>query len=139
MSKKTTISKNTKAPKNDCQPCKARCCRYVSLEIDTPEDEQDFDNIKWYVIHKNISVYTSEGKWYLMVKSKCEYLAKDNKCSIYRQRPQICREHSTDGCEYYGDDNFYDDLIESKEDLARYRQHHKQNKKQKKKGTNYPN
>jgi len=37
--------------------CKGLCCRYFAFPIETPEDWDDYDDIRWYLAHKNISVF----------------------------------------------------------------------------------
>ena len=32
--------------------------------------------------------------------TRCKYLTKKNLCGIYFDRPKICREYTTDDCEY---------------------------------------
>lgn len=103
-----------------CEGCDAQCCKYVSLEIDTPEDLEDFENIKWYVCHKNVQVYVGEDKkWYLEFSTPCRYLDKNNKCSIYDKRPQICRDYSANDCTFH---NKYVELFrfEKIEDVEEY-------------------
>ena len=49
------------------------------------------------------------GHWYLLVHTTCKHLQADNRCGIYHTRPQICRDYSTDNCEYE-DDWVYDHI-----------------------------
>ena len=35
----------------NCEGCDAKCCKHVAVEIDEPEEKEDFENIKWYVCH----------------------------------------------------------------------------------------
>lgn len=71
------------------------------MEIDIPENLEDLENIKWYVCHKNVSVYIDEeDKWYLEFATPCEFLDENNKCSIYDKRPQICRDYSANDCTF---------------------------------------
>jgi len=83
-----------------CDHCTGKCCRYFSLPIDTPRTWDDYDSIRWYLAHGETLVYTVKGTWYLLVKSRCKYLAGDHRCRIYFNRPRICREYSTSECEY---------------------------------------
>ena len=48
----------------------------------------------------------------------CEHLDGYN-CGIYENRPNICREYSTDNCEY-GDEGFYDKYFETAEQVWEY-------------------
>ncbi len=35
--------------------------------------------------------------------TKCKYLASDNRCRIYYNRPKVCEGYTTDECEYDSD------------------------------------
>lgn len=76
-----------------CHKCTALCCRYYALEIDTPEDREDFEALKWYLIHKNSWIWVDDDEWFLQVEQVCRYLGPKNECTIYDRRPQICREY----------------------------------------------
>jgi Fe-S-cluster containining protein len=118
-----------KAPKPDrkdvpkganlCDYCTGKCCHYIALPIDTPENWKEFDYIRWYLSHEDISVFVEDGNWYLMVHRKCEYLLPDNRCGIYEVRPQICRDYTTDSCEYE-DEYIYEKIFESEQQLFDY-------------------
>jgi Fe-S-cluster containining protein len=86
-----------------CRKCTGMCCRYYALQLDTPEDWDDFDNIRWYLSHENTTIFVEDGKWYLNVHTPCRYLSqKDYLCQNYQLRPQICRKYDTDGCDRTG-------------------------------------
>ena len=92
-----------------CKNCDGKCCRYFALPIDTPEDWDDFDDIRWYLCHENVTVFVEEGDWYLNVKNKCRYLSeKDYCCGNYQIRPRICRKYDTENCDLTGDDYGYE-------------------------------
>ncbi len=85
------------------------CCTYVTQALDTPRSMEDFDTLLWQVSHENIQLYKDEGDWYLLINNSCLHLQTDGRCGIYEIRPQICREHSNDDCEFNspaGDDDF---------------------------------
>ena len=46
-----------KLKKSLCDKCNGLCCRYFALPIDTPEDREDYDDIRWYLCHKDITVF----------------------------------------------------------------------------------
>ncbi|MBL4886037.1 MAG: YkgJ family cysteine cluster protein, partial [Planctomycetaceae bacterium] len=94
-----------------CDYCTAKCCRYFALPIETPDSREEMDNIRWYMLHEHVSIFVDDGDWYLMVHTKCRKLRDDNLCGIYETRPEICREYSSDNCEYDGD-GCYDQLFE---------------------------
>lgn len=103
-----------------CDQCSALCCRYFVLEIDTPETRRAYDDIRWYLIHENVFVFIEKKKWYLGIYSRCKHLQMDNRCGIYETRPKICREYSTDNCDYHGGEYDWDILFSSAEQLERY-------------------
>jgi len=82
-----------------CQVCGAKCCRYVAVEIDKPTTAEDFDDIRWYVAHENVTVFIEDGDWFICFDSKCQYLTPENTCSAYEHRPKICADHSVEDCE----------------------------------------
>ena len=102
-----------------CQHCTAKCCRYFALPIETPKSKKDFEYMRWYLIHGRISIFVDGETWYLMVHNVCDHLQDDNRCGIYQTRPQICRDYTTDDCEYDGDGQ-YDMLFESADQIAEF-------------------
>ena len=102
-----------------CQHCTAKCCRYFALPIETPKITKDFEYMRWYLIHGRISIFVDGETWYLMVHNVCDHLQEDNRCGIYQTRPQICRDYTTDDCEYDGDGQ-YDMLFECADQIAEF-------------------
>lgn len=102
-----------------CEHCTAKCCRYFALPIEEPKKRKDFDFIRWYLLHQYASVFIEDGSWYLLVHTDCKHLQDDNRCGIYETRPQICRDYTTDNCEYE-DDWTYDRYFETPEQIAEY-------------------
>ena len=102
-----------------CEYCSAKCCRYFALPIDAPETFADYEYIRWYLLHDRASVFREDEDWYLLVHTTCKHLQYDNRCGIYETRPQICREYSTNDCEYE-DDWTYDFYLETPEQVYEY-------------------
>ncbi len=102
-----------------CDHCTAKCCRYFALPIEIPEEWRDFEFIRWYLLHERATVFTDEGDWYLMVHTACRHLQADHRCGIYDTRPHICREYSTDNCEYE-DDWTYENYFEIPDQIHEY-------------------
>jgi uncharacterized protein len=102
-----------------CDHCPAKCCRYFALPIDTPTSRKDFEYLRWYLLHDKASVFTEDGTWYLLVHTVCQHLGEDHRCGIYETRPQICRDYSTDKCEYE-DEWCYEHYWETPEQVAEY-------------------
>jgi uncharacterized protein len=104
----TKMAKN-KQTKSLCDKCTGLCCRYIALPIDTPETRKDYDDIRWYLCHENISVFVEDGDWYISVKNVCRHLCPETcKCLIYPKRPEICRRHKAKGCERDTDEYDYE-------------------------------
>ena len=88
-------------PENKCSFCKgSTCCTYVTQAIDTPRSKVDFEHLLWQVSHHNVSVYKDEDGWCLLFDTTCKHLQPNGACGIYENRPQICRDHSNDYCEF---------------------------------------
>jgi Fe-S-cluster containining protein len=102
-----------------CEFCTGKCCRYFCLPIDTPETWDDYDSIRWYLAHGQTLVYVEKKTWYLLVFTRCKFLTRDNRCGIYLNRPKICREYSTDDCEYDSEWEF-EKIFETPEQIWEY-------------------
>lgn len=103
-----------------CDECAALCCRYIAMPLDNPKDVEDYDNIRWYLLHENIVVFIEDKQWYIGIMTKCKHLQPDNRCGIYHTRPRICRSYTTDNCDYHGGDYDYEVLFTSGEQLREY-------------------
>ena len=108
-------------PEGDClcEYCPAKCCRYFALPIEEPGNAKDFDYMRWYLLHDRASIFVENENWYILVHTTCKHLQADNRCGIYETRPEICREYSTDGCEY-DDDTTYEKYFETPEQIAEF-------------------
>ena len=62
---------------------------------------------------------SEDDDWYLLVHTKCKHLGEDNLCQIYDTRPQICRDYTTENCEYE-DDWTYEKYFETPEQVEEY-------------------
>lgn len=102
-----------------CDHCTAKCCHYFALPIDTPTERRDFDYLRWFLLHDRASAFTDDDTWYLLVHTTCKHLQPDHRCGIYETRPQICRDYSTDNCEF-DDDAVYDRYFETPEQVVEY-------------------
>ena len=109
MTKKIPIivekSKSKRAPKmtpeTKCSFCTgSTCCTYVTHQIDAPRSKHDFEHMLWQVSHNNLSVYKDDDGWFLLIDGTCQHLQPGGGCGIYDARPEVCREHSNDYCEY---------------------------------------
>jgi Fe-S-cluster containining protein len=104
---------------NLCEHCTAKCCRYFALPLETPTELDDYNNMRWYMLHGRVAVFVEGEDWYLMVYGDCQHLLPDNRCGIYEDRPGICRTYTTDDCEFE-DDAVYDKFFETPEQVWEY-------------------
>lgn len=87
--------------KNKCSLChNSKCCTYVTQQIDTPRSMADFDVLLWQLAHRDVQAYQDEDGWFILFNSACRHLLPGGGCGIYETRPQICRTHTNDYCEY---------------------------------------
>lgn len=93
-----------------CIGCKAKCCRYVTVEIKEPKNKEDYEEILWYFLHQGIEIFIEDGIWNILFNSNCIGLDKESKCKFYNKRPKVCMDHSINECEEFGKsvtDNYY--------------------------------
>jgi Fe-S-cluster containining protein len=103
-----------------CDQCSGLCCRYFALPIDNPDAPRDFDNIRWYLLHENVTIFVEKSQWYIGIANRCKMLQPDNRCGVYLTRPGVCRGYSTDNCDYHGGEYEFEMLFTSAEQLERY-------------------
>jgi Fe-S-cluster containining protein len=90
-----------------CHEC-GHCCRYLATEIDKPTTFSDYENLHWYLVHRDISVYVDhEGDWFIEFRAVCEHLTPEATCGIYEERPHICEDFSWDECEITTQESAY--------------------------------
>jgi len=108
-----------------CEGCTI-CCEHVAMEIDEPEDEEDFQNIMWYVMHENVVVFIDEDEedWYVEFKTRCKALGENCLCKFHSERPKICIEYSQDNCEKHGEGTPYKHLFKKREEVIDYVREH---------------
>lgn len=127
------MGKNTgpeeKKKNDECAGCNAKCCRYFALQIDTPRTKEDFEEIRWYLAHKRVTVFVEKRKWFLQVFNECGFLTENHGCAIYEERPLICREHPADDCEYISEEFGHDFVFKSMRELDEYKERRFRKKK----------
>ena len=98
----TQIINNIKVTsENKCSFCTGSiCCTYVTQHLDTPRSKEEFRQLLWQVSHNNIKIYKDDDGWTLLVEGTCQHLQVNGGCGIYEDRPEICRDHSNDYCEF---------------------------------------
>jgi len=85
------IADTTEEP---CSRCLAECCRYVGVEVDLA----DTDYIRYLFLQGATLVASFSKTTQALLPTKCSNLGSDNRCMDYTNRPDICREHTSEGC-----------------------------------------
>jgi Fe-S-cluster containining protein len=100
-------SGKAKKQENLCDDCiPAKCCMYFSVEIDEPEDMDDWNDMLWILAHRDAEIYMDDDRWFVLVKNPCRFYDPIKKCLIYTRRPRICREHTWNECEFRDEYDF---------------------------------
>jgi Fe-S-cluster containining protein len=107
-----------------CEHCTAACCRYIALPLDVPETPADFEDIRWFLMHQQVSVFVEDGDWYIAFQTPCRHLQPDQRCGVYHTRPAICRKYTTDDCDYHSGDYNWEQHFTAPEHLDAYRREH---------------
>jgi Fe-S-cluster containining protein len=103
-----------------CARCaKSKCCRQISIQVDTPTAREDFQNLLWFVAHRGVAIFADEGDWFVSIETSCGFLEENGLCGIYEFRPPICSDYSAEECDR-DDDTQYELLFESYEELYAY-------------------
>ena len=90
-----------------CIQCGSKCCTYFCFQIDEPDDMAEFEDVRWYLCHEGVSVHIDdEGDWYIHIASRCDKLDASGRCTLYDDRPLICRRYDPDNCD--ASDHEYD-------------------------------
>lgn len=81
--------------KLSCNQC-GKCCKYILLWLPRKADK---DYLKWLGYHENMRIVIfksgiNKGFKAIRVESKCSKLTADNKCSIYKRRPDACKDYN---------------------------------------------
>lgn len=68
----------------DCDKCKADCCNFIVFPLYSEDHE------RWAKYH-NLEIRKIWNRKLIYMPIKCSKL-KGNKCSIYKDRPDMCKE-----------------------------------------------
>ena len=109
-------------PENKCGFCtNSKCCLYVTQTIDAPRSKEDFEHLLWQVSHAGVKAYKDDEGWCLVFETACTHLRPGGLCGIYENRPQICRDHPNDYCEFDAPaEDGYDLYFPDYDSLLRY-------------------
>ncbi len=82
-----------------CAGC-AKCCTYITIEIDAPRAAWEYDQWIWALHHRGIELYVEKPeRWFIHVETVCEQLDTHGRCSIYGRHPKLCRDYDPRSCE----------------------------------------
>ncbi|MCL2333549.1 MAG: YkgJ family cysteine cluster protein [Candidatus Methanoplasma sp.] len=81
---------------NDNFPCEmcGKCCRQPNILV-LPEEVDRISSAAKIPLHEFVSKYlvrTSDGRMLFAKTDPCAFLSVDNKCKIWKDRPEVCRD-----------------------------------------------
>jgi Fe-S-cluster containining protein len=106
---------------SSCQRCGAKCCRYFCFQIEKPQSFEEFENVRWFLLHEGITVHVEEeGDWYIAIANPCREIGDDGSCRVYEHRPVICRKYDAGNCDATPGDYEYAHLFRTPRELEAY-------------------
>ncbi|MDR0791428.1 MAG: YkgJ family cysteine cluster protein [Methanomassiliicoccaceae archaeon] len=77
---------------SECKMC-GRCCHQPNIVIMDNETERIAKHINMgnEEFIRNF-LYRRDDRWLFKKSGRCHFLGKDDKCTIWRERPEICRD-----------------------------------------------
>ena len=99
-----------------CEGCGGLCCRSFVLPIDTPETREDFDLLRWLVLHHSVQLLVQDTVWEIEIGLPCEHIQPNGRCGIYGRRPQVCVGYDIASCERH-QPPLYDAIIDNEHAL----------------------
>jgi Fe-S-cluster containining protein len=82
-----------------CDKCDGRCCRQKphDQEYAVLLNRNEIKKYNYAVLHNPFSL--SGDEWVIPYKNgKCPHLGKDNRCTIYEDRPKGCKQFKCTNC-----------------------------------------
>lgn len=86
--------------------------------ITKPRTRTEIGNVKWYLHYDKVEICIRENRWYIVVKTKCIYLDRNNRCRKYEERTDRCRNHNPPDCEKFS--QWYQTRLTTPEEFDKY-------------------
>lgn len=83
--------KETLPGESNCETQCGDCCKFMLIPI----GDEPSDFTRWAELHENIKLTEWRGLICVELPFKCTKL-KNNKCTIYDKRPDICKQFKCD-------------------------------------------
>jgi hypothetical protein len=84
------------------------------------------------MLHGDTIVFVEDDEWFIQINRKCKALLPDNRCGIYENRPEICREYTTEECDWHGEEYDYEHLFTEPEQIQVFAKEYLANKRKRK-------
>jgi Fe-S-cluster containining protein len=100
---------------SDCRECGAKCCKFLSISLGDFPAELDCSPERYFALHEHIRIVETRFGKEAVIDSRCSALREDDTCSIYGDRPDLCRNFNKrtarfysvpKGCKYDPDDRY---------------------------------
>jgi len=72
-----------------CKKC-GKCCRVMFIWLAGKPKDKDW--VRWANLHKGIKIIKNREDWAMRIEARCSKL-KNNRCSIYKNRPKLCKDY----------------------------------------------
>ena len=104
---------------SNCRECGAKCCKFISISLEDFPPELESDPERYFNLHEHVKVVKTRYGREAVIASRCSALREDNTCSIYDDRPDLCRNFTEKtmslycvprGCKYDPEDRFGEDF-----------------------------
>ena len=79
-----------------CTPGCGACCRWIVLQVNPQYDNPDI--ARWIGLH-GIRLQRRDGGIFAYIPTPCSALGGDGMCTIYEERPEVCRIFPTSEAE----------------------------------------
>jgi Fe-S-cluster containining protein len=112
-----------------CRGCPGVCCKGIEERVVRPKTKQAIADIRWQLHFTHIQFFIRNRYWYRLIASPCMYLDERHFCTMYDDRPDVCRSHTPPNCEQYHP--IYDTLFVSPDDLDVWVKREERRKKRK--------
>ena len=106
-----------------CIECEGDCCKYVTVKRLYPKRDIDFEELKWFLCHKNVIVYIDyDNVLCVEFRTLCNFQdPKTNRCMIYKKRPKVCAKHNPKRCEVNVHGTYYRIMFRTVEDIDAFK------------------
>jgi hypothetical protein len=114
---------------DECDGCPGMCCNGLEEQVIRPRTKKDIADYRWQLHFENTHYFIRNRRWYQLTLGACQYLDDNHFCTIYEDRPEVCRDHLPPACERHGE--IFDVIFRTPEDFDAWLAKEERRKKRK--------